>query len=136
MAEFDISAELEKENVEYERKHKKDIRLGVINEKTGKVNWLGKKKKGWKGESLRHSLSRKGVKTGKKNNLRPAGWKSMKLGDLLTKKQMNELIELSEKGKPTHKELLELVKKDDSKYKGKVIPEYLTYAIEYGLRGA
>ena len=77
MVEIDRSAEMEKEQVEYERKHRKDITLGVLNEKTGKFVSLKSKKgqqlakqthklKGWRNESARHALARKGIKTGKK----------------------------------------------------------------------
>jgi hypothetical protein len=75
MAEYDISAELEKDQVEYERKHKKDIRLSMLDEKTGKFIPFNKKKylainrKGWRRESIRHGLAARGIKTGRKKLL-------------------------------------------------------------------
>ena len=67
---------MEKEQVKYEKSKegKKNIKLGVLDEKTGKFVPLKSKKgqrlaqqthklKGWRNESARHSLARKGIKT-------------------------------------------------------------------------
>jgi hypothetical protein len=67
MPEYDISDELEKDNVEYERKHKKNIRLSVLNEKTGK--FVSLKKKGWHNEGIRHGLAARGIRTRRKYEL-------------------------------------------------------------------
>lgn len=64
----------------------------------------------------------------------PKGWSEAKLGDLLTNEQIKEITKLAKKGELSHKKLVEIIKRDNSKYKGKVIPEYLAYSIEYNLR--
>ena len=65
----------------------------------------------------------------------PKGWNEVKLSDLLTNEQIKEIIKLAKKKELNHKKLVEIIKKDDSKYKGKVIPEYLAYNLEYQLGG-
>lgn len=60
----------------------------------------------------------------------PEGWKRTQLGDLLSDEQLREVALLVKRKAVTHDALVEIIKKDDSKYKGKVDVGFLAYAVE------
>jgi hypothetical protein len=72
---------------------------------------------------------------GKKSVSPRAGWGSVPLGEVLTSKQLKAITDLfnSGEGVVSHKEVLAIVESDDSKYVGKLLPEYLAYAVEFTL---
>lgn len=64
----------------------------------------------------------------------PEGWKVKRFDEVLTMAQLEEIQKLGEARKITHNALLEIIEKDDSKYKGELYPPYLAYAIEHALK--
>jgi hypothetical protein len=60
----------------------------------------------------------------------PEGWKNVQVGELLTDEQVKEITKLFQKKDVSAKEICAVIEKDDSKWKGKVIPMYLSYALQ------
>jgi hypothetical protein len=66
----------------------------------------------------------------------PEGWEVKQLQDVLTSEQIGDIVKLANSDQLNHKNILAVIKKDDSKYKGILIPEYLAYAVENAINEA